>query len=277
MQISRRAVLASAGAGVMSGAATAAERPTAGNDAFPMFSDAEMARRLAAVRREMAARGLDGLLVYGHTGIGNSVGQVNLQYLARYAAVIETWLVVPPAGEPTMFLAVPYHIPNAKVISSVQDIRWGDSLGAAIARLKELKLERGKIGVAGPGAAGAGLSMFAEQRDRLRAALPDATFENAGGWLEALRLIKSDEELALMRTAGRLTDEAHERVFRMAKPGVTCRTLRRAMDVFAAEQGATYPFGHIGATPMANPAGYYPDFYPTDEPIAPGSLVMTEF
>lgn len=284
LTLNRRAAIAAAGAATLLGGASGAsamalnERPTAGNDAFPMFSDAEMARRLAAVRAQMVERGVEGLLVYGHTGIGNSVGQVNLQYLARYAAVFETWLVVPASGEPTMLLGVPFHIPNAKAISSVQDIRWGDALGNAIARLKELGLGRAKIGIVGPGAAaGAGFTMFAEQRARLDAALPDAKFENATGWVEALRLIKSDEELAVMRTAGALTDQAHEKVFRAARAGVTPRALRRVMDVFAAEQGATYPFGHIGATPMGDPAGYYPDFYPTDEPIRPGSLVMTEF
>lgn len=283
MPVSRRqAILSAAAAGAaLPGGAFGAhampskERPTAGNDAFPMFSDAEMARRLAAAHKQMADKGLDALLVYGHTGLGNSVGQVNLQYLARYAAVIETWLVVPPDGEPTMCLAVPFHIPNARVISSVQDIRWGDALGAAITRLKDLKA--GRIGLVGPGAAGPVLTVFAEQQARLSASLPNAKFENANPLLETLRLTKSDEELAVMRSAGALTDQAQELVFRHARAGITARALRRHMDVFAAENGATYPFGHIGATPMKSPAGYYPDFYPTDEPIASGSVLMTEF
>ncbi len=288
MTISRRAALAAAaGAGAVLGSAralaqsatvtSASAKPASGNDAFPMFSDAEMARRLAAVRRAMAAHGLDALLVYGHTGIGNSVGQVNLQYLARYAAVYETWLVVPPAGEPTLLLGVPFHIPNAKAISSVQDIRWGDALGNAIARMKELGAGTGRLGLVGPGAAGGGPTVFAEARDRLAGALPGAKFENATPWFDELRLIKSDEELAVMREAGRLTDQALEKVASLARAGSTPRALRRAMDVFAAEQEATYPFGHIGAIQMRDPQGYYPDFYPTDEPIRPGSLIMTEF
>lgn len=249
-----------------------------GNDAFPIFSDAEMAARHERVRAEMARRGVDALLVHGHTGLGNSVGQVNVQYLARYAAVIETFLVLPADGEPTLLLAIPFHVPNARAISYVTDIRSGDALGGAIALLKDAGLARGKIGIVGPGAVShAGPTLFHEQHLRLVAGLPDARLENATPWFDELRLIKSDEELALMRHAGALTDLAHHEVFRLTRSGVTPRELRRAMDVVAAKSGATYPFGHIGATSMLDPEGYYPDFYPVDAPIPPSALVMTEF
>jgi Xaa-Pro aminopeptidase len=65
---------------------------------------------------------------------------------------------------------------------------------------------------------------------------------------------------------------AHQR----PRAGAHPRELRRAMDTLAARAGATYPFGHIGAFSMAEPDGFYPDFYPVDRPISSGSLVMTE-
>jgi Xaa-Pro aminopeptidase len=250
----------------------------AANDAFPTFSSAEMANRHARVRAAMAAHDVDALLVHGHSGIGTSVGQVNVQYLARYAAVVETFLVVPQSGDPTMLLAIPYHVQNAREISYVQDIRSGDALGNAIKRLKELGLTHGRIGVVGPGVVShGGPTLYQEQWGRLTSALPDATFTNATPWFDELRLIKSDEELALMRLAGAWTDIAHEAVFQRTSAGVTPRELRRTMDTIAARAGATFPFGHIGAISMTNPDGYYPDFYPVDKPIESGSLIMTEF
>jgi Xaa-Pro aminopeptidase len=250
----------------------------AANDAFPMFSDAEMAQRFTRVRAEMARHGVEALLVYGHTGVGTSIGQVNLQYLARYAAVVETYLVVPQDGEPTLLLAIPYHVANARTISYVKDIRSGDALGNAIGRLNELGLGRGSIGLVGPGAVShMGPTLFREQWVRLTSGLPNAKFQNATEWFDELRLIKSDEEIALLRHAGALTDIAHEAVFQLTREGVTPRELRRAMDVIAARAGATYPFGHIGAISMSEPDGYYPDFYPVDAPIRTGSLLMTEF
>jgi|GEM_PF-269700 len=278
--LNRRALFGAAGAAMTLGlptAASAAAPAHVRNDAFPSFSEAEMARRHRLVRDEMAKQGVDALLVYGHTAMGNSPGQVNVQYLSGYAAVIETFLVVPQSGEPTLMVAIPFHIPNARAISCIKDIRSGEALGNAIARLKELGADRGRIGLVGPGTvANYGPTLFAEQRARLAAELPQAVFVNATSWFDDLRLIKSDEELAIMREAGALTDAAHEEVFRATHAGVTGREVRRAMDVFAARSGATYPFGHIGATSMRDPAGYYPDFYPTDAPIADGSVVMTE-
>lgn len=278
--MTRRGAIIAGGASLLAGAAGAGagglgSSPGAANDAFPVFSHAEMAGRLARVREEMGRRGLEAVLVYGHTGIGNSPGQVNLQYLARYAAVIETYLLVPADGAMTMFLAVPYHIPNARAISCVDDIRWGDALGGAIGEIRAKGFR--KVGLVGPGAvAHAGPTLFSEGRDRLAAGLDGVRLENATPWFDDLRLIKSDEELAVMRSAGALTDLAHEEVFRRTRAGATPRAIRRAMDVLAAQNGATYPFGHIGAIPMSAPQGFYPDFYPTDAPIAPGSLMMTE-
>jgi Xaa-Pro aminopeptidase len=248
------------------------------NDAFPTFSDAEMAQRHRAVRTEMEKRNLDALLFYGCIAMGNSQGQVNLQYVARYAAVIETYLLFPANGEPTMFLAVPYHIPNARAISYVQDIRSGNALQNATARIKELKLDRARIGIVGPGATSrAGLTLFVEQQKYLDDNLPRARFENATSWVDDLRLIKSDEELALLKRAGAITDLVHEEVFQLTRPGVSHLELRRAHDALAARHGATFPFGHISSISMTNPSGHYPDFYPTETRVASAELVMTEF
>jgi Xaa-Pro aminopeptidase len=68
-----------------------------------------------------------------------------------------------------------------------------------------------------------------------------------------------------------------EEVFQMTRAGVTHVELRRAMDMLAARHGATYPFGHLSSISMQNPAGHYPDFYPTTGKVADNELVMTEF
>jgi Xaa-Pro dipeptidase len=255
------------------GSATAA-----GNDAFPLFSDAEMARRHTSVRAEMARRNLDALIVYGSIAMGNSPGQVNLQYLARYAAVIESYLVFPAVGDATLLLSVSYHVPNARAIAYVDDVRSGNALQNVVNRIKELRLERERIGLVGPGAtSGSGLTMYTEQRQFLDTSLPGAKFENATNWFDELRLIKSDEELSLLERAGAVTDLAMEEVFQMTRAGITHMELRRAMDALAARHGATFPFGHISSLSMQNPSGHYPDFYPTAAKVARDELVMTEF
>jgi Xaa-Pro aminopeptidase len=252
------------------------ERTT--NDFFPMFSDAEMARRHARVREQLRKRELDALIVYGSIAMGNSQGQVNVQYLSRYAAVIETFLVFPADGEPTLLFYVPFHVPNARSIAYVQDIRPGPALGNVVARIKELGAEAGRIGLVGPGATpGVNITLYSEQRAYLDERLPRAQFVNATSWFDELRLIKSDEELALLGRAGAITDLAHEEVFQLARPGVSHSDLRRAVETLAARHGATFPFAHIGSFSMAEPTGHYPDFYPTGTRLESGQLVMTEF
>jgi Xaa-Pro aminopeptidase len=248
------------------------------NDFFPMFSDAEMARRHASVRTEMQKRELDALVVYGSIAMGNSQGQVNVQYLARYAAVIETYLVFPAEGEPTLLFYVPFHVPNARALAYVSDIRPGPALPNVVSRLKELGAERGRIGLVGPGAtSGSNITLYSEQRQFIDESLPDARFENANVWFDDLRLIKSAEELALLERAGAITDLAHEEMFQLTRPGVTHTELRRAVEALAARHGATFPFAHIGSFSQREPAGYYPDFYPTGARVSAGELVMTEF
>jgi Xaa-Pro aminopeptidase len=251
---------------------------SADNDFFPMFSDAEMARRHQRVRDELRTRELDALIIYGSIAMGNSQGQVNVQYLARYAAVIETYLVFPAEGEPSLLFYVPFHVPNARSIAYVQDIRPGPALPNVVQRIKDLRADAGRIGLVGPGATpGTNITLYSEQRQFLDERLPRASFVNATAWFDELRLIKSEEELAVLERAGAITDLAHEEMFRLTRPGVTHRELRRAVEALAARHGATFPFAHIGSFSLAEPSGYYPEFYPTETRIADGQLVMTEF
>lgn len=247
-------------------------------DAFAHFSDKEMSNRYKKVREKMKENNLDVLLVHGSQAIGNSPGQVNLTYLTGYAAVMETFLVVPYEGEPTMCLAVPFHIRNARDFSYVNDIRDGWSLGAAIERIKELKLEKGRIGLVGPGgSSGAGITLYLENYQTVTSMLPDAQFENATNWFDELRLHKSEEELAYLRKSARMNDLIMEDVINYARPGLTNRDLRRSVDVMAARHGLTYPFAHISAINMLDPEDCYPEFYPSTRIISDRSIVMTEF
>lgn len=247
------------------------------NDFFPTFSDKEMTRRYKNVRKEMVEKGIDVLLVHGCLALGNSPGQVNLQYLTCYAALVETFLIVPVEAEPTLFLALPYHVPNAQILSYVKDIKSGDCLDNIIRYIKDHRLERGRIGIVGPGAVQYRyFTLFREQHEKLMKNLPDTKLENATPWFNNLLLIKSDEELALLKRAGEITDLAHEEVFQMTRPGVSHMELRRTMEMVALRHGATTLFGHVGSFSMKNPTDLYPDCYPTAKQVKIGDFLMSE-
>jgi Xaa-Pro aminopeptidase len=250
-------------------------------DAFPYFSDEEYQNRFKRVREKMAEHGIDALLIHGSGNVGNSVGQVNLSWLAGYAWSTESFMVFPYEGEPTITLAVPIQIENALKISYVQDIRSfsnsGPSLLKAFERLKELKVEKGRIGLVGPGnVSRAGYTLYKEQYDLLVQEFPNAEIVNATTWFDDLRLIKSEEELNVLREAARVNDLAYHELVQTTRPGREERDLLRAVYGVAARHGATYPFISIVARDSINPPSFNAGFYPTNNVIKEHNLIQAE-
>ena len=95
-------------------------------------------------------------------------------------------------------------------------------------------------------------------------------------WYEDFRLIKSNEEIALMEKAAALTDIAFQELMFATRPGVRHSELRRLIEGVAWRHGGKYPFSHVSSTPMADPQQIYPDFYPTYKTVKPGEVAMTE-
>src|SRR5581483_2483649 len=162
---------------------------------------------------------------YGaHSFAGRDLGQINAVYLSNYAAFIQSYVVVPLHDEPTVFVPLPEHIPNARDLSCLTDIRSSGTrceLGVA-ARLRELGLERGRIGVVGPlNASWWKLTLPVEARDHFAEALPEAEFRNVSEQFERWRLIKSDEEIEHLRIAASINDAAQEAVVQATRPGIT--------------------------------------------------------
>jgi Xaa-Pro aminopeptidase len=144
------------------------------------FSDAEFARRYAAVREMMAERGLDALLVYA-----SLAGYAEVQYLSDFRTSREAYLVVPAAGEPTLLVQYFNHVPYARRRARVADVRWAGppDLSTIVAHLRDRGLGNGRIGIVG--------ALPWQQGTALRSGLPKADSSDATGHFQRLRLIKS--------------------------------------------------------------------------------------
>src|SRR5260370_34112740 len=88
---------------------------------YPRFSEAEFARRYAAVRAGMQGVDLPVLLVYGTPPFASSEGQ----YLANFPVTREAFLVFPCEGEPALFVLFYNHIPAARKMTHISYLRLG--------------------------------------------------------------------------------------------------------------------------------------------------------
>lgn len=246
-----------------------------GDYADVRFSDAEYERRYRAVREEMFFRGLDCLVVYGSSAHTDS-NQANVRYLSGYVDQIQSYLVVPADGEPTLFADLYPHVPDAHLMSWVDDVRWGtEDKGRAVAeRVAELGYADGSIGFVGsPGPATTELP--ANDYLTITEELDGAAFSFVSDLMDRIRLKKSDEEVEAIREGVALTDRAMRALAEAIEPGVTERELKaELMSSYLAD--GEYFFQLLGSTSMADPDMPYPWEHQSGREIQAGDVVLTE-
>ncbi|HVZ53442.1 MAG TPA: aminopeptidase P family N-terminal domain-containing protein, partial [Pseudolabrys sp.] len=186
------------------GAAGADSDTRPGNDFFPSFTRGEMMDRRRRTAAMMKEQGLDALVIYGGFGVlsASPGGQTNMIWLANYGACIQGYLVVARDGELTLVLRIAHHIANAKDLTFIDDVRAHYSIAEGVVeRLRELGAEKGRIGIVGPhvGRPATRITIPVEHHRTITGGLPNATLVDASDPYEALRYVRTSEELDLLR------------------------------------------------------------------------------
>src|SRR4051794_2171625 len=192
---------------------------------YEQFSKQEYERRYAALRSKMREHKLDAVIVPGgpsHWSFGAGMlwltGHFEWHALAAY-------VLVPLDGEPTLIYSMGgTHAEAVRrqvdvVVKDVRHSRNGRYADIMVERLRELKLERGRIGMMEIDPRHNDY-MPVNQYEVLRHNLPDANLVFTKGFLHELLSIHSDEELACVRIAGKLCEDAMNAMVARAKPGV---------------------------------------------------------
>src|SRR5579859_898848 len=176
---------------------------------YPRFSDVEYSRRYAHVRNMMAEKGLSALVLYGTVSAYQEV-----LYFSNFATMREAMLVLPLEGEPTLFVEYFNHVPNARLVASITDVRWGgpDITLAAVENLRERGLSEGRIGIVGP--------ITYKQYGVMREMLPGVEWVDSIPHMMQLRLVKSEEEIEFLRKGAEFSDLAVAALEREARPGI---------------------------------------------------------
>jgi Xaa-Pro dipeptidase len=245
---------------------------------LPRLSLKERDRRWAAVRKDMAARGLEAIVLWGWPTMWDFY-TANARYLCPVGGNAEfNVLIFPASGEPTCIVQMPTFLEGWRSAQDwVSDIRprsksWADSVAT---RLRELKLDGGRIGMdglAGPLDPDGWLPHSVHAR--LKELLPKADLVNLDDMLEKVRSIKSEEELDVLRQAAKLGDLMLATCRDIAKPGVKeCEVYAGMMHAMVANGGEEptlflwacdrYPYPH-------------PFRMPTTRPMERGDLIICE-
>ena len=197
------------------------------NPNTPAFSAAEYRRRLTNVRNGMAKNGLDSLLV---------IVPENICYLTGYETIgfaNFTMLIVPVESEPVLLVremerTVAETTTWLSNFESFEDTE--DPVERSVAVLRDRAYLDGRLGLE------LGSSPVpVVQIDQLRTLL--GTTQDGTGLVESSRAIKSEEELALIRRACRVTEVGMEAALQVIQVGVT------ENDIAAAAYGAMMKAG----------------------------------
>jgi Xaa-Pro aminopeptidase len=230
---------------------------------YPRFSPTEMKRRRDILTEQMAAAGVDHLLLYGFNRAGNAV-----HYYTHWPVFTEAGCVISAGARDKMFVQHHNHIALARVIANDTDVEWGGAfgIGAAIEELEHRGAKRDRVGFIGP------LSyrlhaQFVEKFGRVA---------DLNGPYMQKRLVKSAEELEWYRIGAMLSDRGLAGLQGAIRPGVTERELGAAIEAAYLPYGGTNVIHFIGATSMADPDCRVPRQYPSTRRLAQGDIVFTE-
>ncbi|HZU66343.1 MAG TPA: Xaa-Pro peptidase family protein [Ktedonobacteraceae bacterium] len=235
------------------------------NNVYPRFSAVEFARRYAALRATMQKAGLSALIVSGTVSSYNEIA-----YLSNFLVTREAMLVFPLEGDPALFVQMYNHVPTARQMACISDVRWGgpDTSVTAAGNVLERGFGESRIGLVG--------AISYKQYETLRRLLPGAALVDFMPQFIQLRLIKSDEEIEFLRKGAQFSDLAMQALENEARPGITEHQLTAIVEKAYLGLGGRTHIHYMATTSMRNPAVCVPAQHQSDRVIENGDVLLTE-
>ena len=234
------------------------------------FPAQEFKMRVAKAQAHMDQQGLDAILLTTEPDVRYFTG-----YLTRFwESPCRPWfLVIPATGDPIAVIPSIGAILMARTwITDIRTWRAPDLDDDGVSLLADTLRHIGpRIGT--PSGLQSYLRMPLTDLARLNAALPQPIGAD-GGTVQALRLVKSDAEIAKIRTACQIANRAFARVPEIAEAGVPLERVYRDFQRLCLDEGADWVPYLAGA---AAPGGYGDVISPADDrPLAAGDVLMLD-
>lgn len=250
-------------------ATTRRQKEVNSHNGFPRYTDQEMTRRFTLAREAMDAAGVEAIVMAGATtGLETAIS-----YFSNWSPLVESYLILPRDREPVLFARLWNHMPDARLISAVEDVRYGGDSPVHQAKyvasaLREFGLAKAGLGIVGP--------LRAADFDILSKELPDASWQDLNAPYREMRLVKSDEEMVYMRIASEFNDRSIAAMQEQIRPGMREYEINRIIeDVYLAERG-TNLIHFTMSTSMAAPDRCVPHQQQPDRVIREGDAIVTE-
>jgi Xaa-Pro aminopeptidase len=256
----------------------------------PQLSLKERDRRWEGIRKKMVFAQIDALLFMTNDTFWD-MGTVNLRYVAQVGSKIAAHALFFLDREPIIWNGLLHmNRPTNLHLSTqdwVSDFRPYEGPGVVAAAMREAGLDNARIGLVGFGSHIITTPTFfhghilAYEKE-----LPNCQFIEANWILEEMRLIKSDEELAMLAEAGKHARRTVDTLIEFSRPGVTEAELFAEL-VRTQIAGGCEPqvFHLLTSGPVEHPPtelwhllhGSEQPLVPSMRPLQQGDVVLTEF
>ncbi len=257
---------------------------------MPQFTLKERDRRWDRVRKKMLMEGLDALVLLGND-IYWGMGMANLRYLLQIDAHLGAIAIFPFNGEPVVWHGVVHMNRPASLYLSVQewvtDIRTVGGLAPVVDELEKRGLDRGKIGlVAFSSTIQVTPTFLHDEVVTLEKLLPRARLVDASAILQEMRMVKSAEEIDMLRKAGKVARKVVDAMIESARPGVPDAAVYAEMiKTHLANGGEPNIFNLFAAGPVEHPPqelwhmlhGCDQPLTPSMRPLQLGDIIVAEW
>ena len=227
------------------------------------FSASEIARRRAALLAVAADARVDHVLLYG---ANRSAGPVT--WLTQWPVTREAAVVLTEDAQDILLVSFYNHLPAARRLAHDLDVRYAGM--SAVLTAIEAIVSRGPaspaVGLLGP--------VPWQAYRRLQAAVGRVVDLTPA--YTRLRMVKSAEELDVLRAAAELTDISAQAMLDTLGPGVSEHELVAAIERAYLPVGGTNHIHYLSVTAMADPDRWVPSQWPTSRRVQVGDVVSFE-
>jgi Xaa-Pro aminopeptidase len=222
------------------------------------------------LNRAMDAQGIDAVI---------ASSPCNVSYLCGISIdfTLLTFLVTTRDGRQGLVTneADAYFLRNNTAIADIRDYPYSDT--TAVAASKAIGESAGLLGDMGLTQSRLGLELDflpALFRDRIAASTPDAALLDGTPAMNEARLVKTADEIAIIRAAAYYTDKAIHTGFALARPGDAERDVANAMQSAVLRYGATTLSHTVCSAGVQSTVVHA---HPLDKPIVVGDVIHVDF